>query len=169
VARSVLVIGAADQKRAVAVTATRAANVFEVAVEDSRFSVSIGALDDEAAEVEIDGRGGSFAVAFAGASLWLDGGRGAFRYDDLSYAPSEPASRETDGVVIARMAGRAVRVDVAEADRVEKGDLLVVLESMKIEHAIAAPVSGRVMRVAVAQGDQVAARSVLIEIEPAVS
>ncbi len=164
-ARSLLVVGGADQKHAVSVTAERASNLFQVAVRDRRVAVSIERSGDETADMNIDGARSSFAVALSGASLWLDGGDGAFRFDDLSYAPAEPASREADGIVVARMAGRAVRVGVADADTVAAGDVLVVLESMKIEHAIAAPVSGRVKRVAVAEGDQVAARSILIEID----
>jgi propionyl-CoA carboxylase alpha chain len=63
------------------------------------------------------------------------------------------------------MPGGVVRVAVAPGDRVEAGQVLVVLEAMKMEHAVAAGGPGTVAEVAVAEGDQVETGRVLVVVE----
>jgi len=53
------------------------------------------------------------------------------------------------------MPGRVVRVMVAPGDAIEAGAVLLVLEAMKMEHAVRAPVAGTVGELHVAVGDQV--------------
>jgi 3-methylcrotonyl-CoA carboxylase alpha subunit len=71
------------------------------------------------------------------------------------------------GAVFAPMHGKVLALDVAKGDRVRRGQRLLVLEAMKMEHSIAAPVAGTVAETAVAAGDQVAegARLVLISVD----
>lgn len=164
--RSLMVVGQADAIRFVSVMAMRGGGTYEVSFEDQTHEISTVGCDDAGTELSVDGMTVRLDVSGEGASLWLDRGEGAQHFEDLSYVAAEPASQEADGIVAAKMAGRVVRAGVAEGDRVAAGDLLVILESMKIEHAIAAPVSGQVSRVAVAAGDQVAARTLLVEITP---
>jgi len=57
--------------------------------------------------------------------------------------------------VTADMQGTILGVEVAEGDAVERGDVLGVLEAMKMENDVVAPRSGTVTRVAVAEGDSV--------------
>ena len=42
------------------------------------------------------------------------------------------------------MTGRIVRVDIAEGDRVDAGQTLLLLEAMKMEHTLKAPIAGTV-------------------------
>ncbi len=60
-----------------------------------------------------------------------------------------------DGVVRTPMPGRIVSVAVAAGDVVSAGQVLVVLEAMKMEHSLVAATAGRVTELAVAIGDQV--------------
>ncbi len=53
------------------------------------------------------------------------------------------------------MPGRLVAAHVAPGDRVSRGATLVVLEAMKMEHAITAPADGTVAAVPFAVGEQV--------------
>jgi 3-methylcrotonyl-CoA carboxylase alpha subunit len=53
------------------------------------------------------------------------------------------------------MPGRVVAVHATPGARVKRGDVLLVLEAMKMEHAIAAPADGVVSRVHFAAGDLV--------------
>jgi acetyl-CoA carboxylase carboxyltransferase component len=62
-------------------------------------------------------------------------------------------------------AGTVLRVIVAPGDRVPAGAVLLVLESMKMEHVVEAPAPGRVDSVAVAAGDAVQAGDVLVRID----
>ncbi|MCK9520697.1 MAG: ATP-grasp domain-containing protein, partial [Dehalococcoidia bacterium] len=71
------------------------------------------------------------------------------------------------GAVRAPLQGTIVSVDVREGDRVHRGQQLLVMEAMKMEHVIAAETSGIVQRVAVAVGDAVFAGHVLALVEEA--
>ena len=62
-------------------------------------------------------------------------------------------------------AGTVLRVAVAPGDRVPKGAVLVVLESMKMEHVVEAGAPGTISAVAVSEGDAVQAGDVLLRIE----
>jgi propionyl-CoA carboxylase alpha chain len=63
------------------------------------------------------------------------------------------------------MPGVIQRVDVAAGDAVAAGDLLVVLEAMKMEHNVLAPAAGIVVELRAAVGEQVEAGRVLAVIE----
>ena len=56
------------------------------------------------------------------------------------------------------------RVLVDEGDRVEAGQTLLTLESMKMQHQMTAAISGRVEAVMTAAGDQVKPRQVLVRL-----
>ena len=71
------------------------------------------------------------------------------------------------GVVLSQMTGRVIRVDVKPGDEVKEGDVMLVVEAMKMENEIAAPVSGTVKAVSVAAGARVAEGDPLVAIEPA--
>jgi biotin carboxyl carrier protein len=71
------------------------------------------------------------------------------------------------GVVLSQMTGRVIRVDVKPGDAVKEGDILLVVEAMKMENEIAAPVAGTVKEVNVSAGSRVAEGDPLLVIEPA--
>ncbi len=63
------------------------------------------------------------------------------------------------------MPGTVVRVLVAEGDSVEEGQLLLVLEAMKMEQPFAAPHAGRVRSLPFDEGSLVPGGAVLVELE----
>jgi 3-methylcrotonyl-CoA carboxylase alpha subunit len=71
-----------------------------------------------------------------------------------------------DGAVLTPMPGRIVSVAVTPGEAVTAGQTLVVLEAMKMEHALTAPAEGRVKEVRVAVGDQVMEGTVAARLEP---
>ena len=79
--------------------------------------------------------------------------------------PSPAASGDSDDVVRAPMPGRIVRVNVAVGDSVQRGQALLVLESMKMENTIAAPRDGVVSQVHVAGEDSVQHGQSLVELD----
>ena len=66
------------------------------------------------------------------------------------------------GSLLAPMPGTVVRVEVNVGDVVTKGQVLVVIEAMKMEHRIAAPADGVVAEVRVSAGDAVDNNQVLV-------
>ncbi|QPC99196.1 acetyl/propionyl/methylcrotonyl-CoA carboxylase subunit alpha [Qipengyuania soli] len=71
-----------------------------------------------------------------------------------------------DGDIIAPMPGKVIAVDVADGDTVTAGQRLMVLEAMKMEHALTAPFDGTVTGLSVSAGSQVQVEAVLAVVEP---
>ena len=65
------------------------------------------------------------------------------------------------------MPGKLIRMDVAVGDTVAKGQVLAVMEAMKMEHSIASPRDGVVSEVFYAVGDQVAEGQALLTLQDA--
>ena len=72
-----------------------------------------------------------------------------------------------DGEIIAPMPGKVIAVDVAEGDTVAAGQRLLVLEAMKMEHALTAPFDGTVTELNISTGEQVQVETVLAVVEAA--
>jgi acetyl-CoA/propionyl-CoA carboxylase biotin carboxyl carrier protein len=67
--------------------------------------------------------------------------------------------------VVSPLAGTLARVEVAEGQRVAEGDLLAVVEAMKMETPLLAPFSGTVVGVTCAVGGSVAAGQIVVELQ----
>jgi propionyl-CoA carboxylase alpha chain len=78
-----------------------------------------------------------------------------------------PGSGEEAGGFVARMPGKVIQLRVAAGDRVRAGDIVLVLEAMKMEHPMRAPEDGVVVELRVAVGDQVENGALLLVVEPA--
>ena len=76
-----------------------------------------------------------------------------------------PAS---DGSLRAPMPGKIVATPAKPGDAVTKGQPVVVLEAMKMEHALVAPFDGVVGEIGVAVGDQVIDGAILAHVSPPV-
>ncbi|WP_066718308.1 acetyl/propionyl/methylcrotonyl-CoA carboxylase subunit alpha [Sphingomonas pituitosa] len=72
-----------------------------------------------------------------------------------------------DGALLAPMPGRITAVDVAPGAQVTKGQRLVTLEAMKMEHALTAPFDGTVAELPVTAGGQVTEGTLLVRVEKA--
>ncbi len=71
------------------------------------------------------------------------------------------------GACIAPMPGKVVELRVAEGDTVQAGQVLLIMEAMKMEHSVTAPQDGTVSQVTVGAGDQVDADALLIVVADA--
>ena len=72
----------------------------------------------------------------------------------------------SDGTLIAPMPGKVTAVDVDPGDTVTKGQRILTLEAMKMEHGLVAPFDGTVAEISVEPGAQVQVEAVLARIEP---
>ena len=72
------------------------------------------------------------------------------------------------GAIVTPMPGKIIQVEVAVGDRVARGQSLVVLEAMKMEHNVCAPVDSVVESIDVEVGDQVEEAKILIVLAPLV-
>jgi len=70
-----------------------------------------------------------------------------------------------DGEIEAPMPGKVTAVEVAAGDKVAKGQRLLTLEAMKMEHSLTAPFDGTVAELSAAQGQQVTEGQLLLRVE----
>ena len=84
------------------------------------------------------------------------------RFTDKTYAPPEAAAAGSDGKLRAPMDGRIVSIKVAPGDQVSRGQTLIVLEAMKIQHQLKAALDAKVEAISVQEGQQVSNRAVLV-------
>ncbi|MGK0374509.1 MAG: geranyl-CoA carboxylase alpha subunit [Arenicella sp.] len=97
-------------------------------------------------------------------TLYLQDQRGCYAFDDISYAPATAASAGGDENVRASMDGAIVEIAVASGDLVKAGDVVAILEAMKMAHQLKAGVDGVVDQLSVEVGQQVKARQIIVTI-----
>ncbi|MEY4670816.1 MAG: hypothetical protein RLZZ415_695, partial [Pseudomonadota bacterium] len=72
-----------------------------------------------------------------------------------------------DGEILSPMPGKVIAVDVVAGQAVTKGQKLLTLEAMKMEHSLTAPFDGVVAELLVTAGAQVQVEAVLVRVEAA--
>ncbi|HIL83656.1 MAG TPA: biotin/lipoyl-binding protein [Pseudomonadales bacterium] len=105
-------------------------------------------------DIDIDGRRVWYEVDRQGMQWYVHGRSGDLQITEL---PRYPVSGidELAGGLTAPMPGAVLATEVNSGDKVSKGDLLLILEAMKMEHRITAPMDGIISELHVATGDQV--------------
>ena len=120
-------------------------------------------------DVEVDGIRRTVRITLAagpsGEHLHLTGGGTTTTFRVVPRF-SVPSSEAPSGGLVAPMPGRVLEIRAAMGDTVTKGQTMLLLEAMKMEHHMTAPFDGTVTEVRVATGDQVDNGSVLLVINP---
>ncbi|HWH46875.1 MAG TPA: acetyl/propionyl/methylcrotonyl-CoA carboxylase subunit alpha [Burkholderiales bacterium] len=81
--------------------------------------------------------------------------------------PASVEEEDPSGRLVSPLPGAVVQVLIKDGEAVEKGQALMIIEAMKMEHTIWAPQSGTVKRIYFAAGEQVAEGAQLLEFEEA--
>ncbi|KAE9641769.1 acetyl/propionyl/methylcrotonyl-CoA carboxylase subunit alpha [Pseudomonas sp. PB106] len=139
--------------------------VFKVKVAERILALKLINHDAQSVTLEIDGLRQRHAYRLDTDQLWLFTHPGALRLEDRTHAVIDSQSSVSSGTLKAPMDGAIVDVLVSEGSPVSKGQLLVVLEAMKMEHPLKAGIDGVLKRVQVKVGDQVKNRQVLLQVE----
>jgi propionyl-CoA carboxylase alpha chain len=137
---------------------------FDLAAMGTESRVELVRLDGDVVDVAIDGRRLITTVHRHGSSWWVHGRGGDVELDEVPRFP-EPEVESVAGGMTAPMPGRVLATDCAAGDDVVAGQLLVLLEAMKMEHRIVAPFDGVVSELRVAVGDQVGTGDMLVVID----
>ena len=123
-------------------------------------------LEGKAVELPADGSpertssmhlGGPVIVAERGRTLVFE----------LAYSGGGAGAAAGDGALISPMPGKIIAVEVRQGDVVTKGQKLLTLEAMKMEHSLVAPFDGVVAELNAAEGGQVSEGTLLAKIEKA--
>jgi len=101
------------------------------------------------------------------AGGWLDAFGVAAAFLDFTHVPPRREHAGASGRVASTMHGLVVDVAVKPGDTVTRGQRLLSIEAMKMEHQILASIDGTVAELSVGAGQQVAPGRLLVSIEPA--
>ena len=125
--------------------------------------------DRDSATADAGGVSHSFAAAVQDGRILLSAGGQAF---DVRVMPEVEEASAASGAasggpfVTAAMPGLISGVEVEVGQRVAQGQIVVVMEAMKVVLRLPAPVAGKVVRVMCGPGETVKGGAVLVEIEP---
>ena len=138
----------------------------EYANQNGRLSASEDVVEATSDHVvlEVDGVAERYDVVIGHGVVDVDGPLGSI---DLVPVPEfvDPADVVAEGSLLAPMPAAVVSVAVESGQHVSKGDVVLVLEAMKMQHTITAPSDGVVSELDVSPGQQVEAGAVLAVIE----
>jgi acetyl-CoA/propionyl-CoA carboxylase biotin carboxyl carrier protein len=114
-----------------------------------------------------DGRTSTALVAVHGATSWVHVLGGTHAITEVPPPRKGAGAGAHDGDIRSPMPGAVIAVRVAQGDVVAKGDVLLVVEAMKMEHALGAPFDGVVSELGVRAGDQVVVDQLLATVTAA--
>ena len=132
---------------------------------DGRFRFRFGEDDEETlvtvfdcgtglVDIDLGGIRVTYRIERDGMKWHTHGNRGDLSLLELPRYPDTSAG-ELAGGLMAPMPGTVLAAEAKAGDTVSKGDLLLILEAMKMEHRITAPMDGTVETMHVNAGDQV--------------
>ncbi|OBA78519.1 acetyl/propionyl-CoA carboxylase subuit alpha [Mycobacterium sp. 1164966.3] len=140
--------------------------------ETAKVQVSDGEILSASVQVErremsvtLDGMRREYRWAEADRHLWIADERGTWHIREAEEQKIHRTAGERAAEVVSPMPGSVIAVQVNSGDEVAEGDVVLVVEAMKMEHSLAAPVSGRV-EISVSVGDQVTVDQVLARLIP---
>lgn len=113
----------------------------------------------------IDGLRRDYRWAEADRHLWIADERGTWHLREAEENTIHRAAGAQRAEILSPMPGSVIAVQTPSGTEVSEGDVVVVVEAMKMEHSLAAPVSGQV-QVLVCVGDQVTVDQVLARLIP---
>ena len=139
---------------------------FVVSLEDREHRVELQESSGGRLELLIDGRRVIAYVSFDGQQRWVTTGGRTFR---LTKAASRRAAAAHDGSseLSAPMPGQVRAINVSAGDAVTKGQVLAVLEAMKMEIRLQAPFDGMVSAVDAKVGQTVEREQVIVKLQRA--
>ncbi|MCK4415145.1 MAG: biotin/lipoyl-binding protein [Candidatus Eisenbacteria sp.] len=109
-----------------------------------------------------------YAIELGEGRAFVDGIAHSCETQGLDERPGEEAAGSAaagEGDLTAIMPGLIIKVLVSEGDTVTSGDVIVILEAMKMENEICTPIDGTVQAIAVRAGDAVQQNQLLAQIE----
>lgn len=110
--------------------------------------------------VVVDGT--NYKVSFTGDTAKVNGKSYSFNVTESKGVGDKPTADGEAKTVAAAMPGLIIRIDCNEGDTVNEGDVLIIMEAMKMEMEVKSPFNGTVSSIMATQGDQVASGQELL-------
>lgn len=139
---------------------------FDVRIGDGQYTVVCNSAGEGEVDAVIGATRSRFGVKKDGQDWLVQSPAGGLKLTEQPRYPSVGGG-DVSGAQVAPMPGSVLQTSVQAGDNVKKGDLLLILEAMKMEHRITAPLAGTVEAVHVGVGDQVENGQLLVTIQEA--
>ena len=88
-----------------------------------------------------------------------------FRVKPVELTRKKKVRKKEEGNLSSPISGKVVNVKVKNGNTVKKGEVLMVIEAMKMEYLIRAPYNGKVKRVNFKEKDQVEIGQITVEVD----
>jgi acetyl/propionyl-CoA carboxylase alpha subunit len=129
-------------------------------------TAALYACTPDLVDMELDGVRRRVRVDRDGPARYADSALGASTLTELPRFP-ELATEAVPGSLTAPMPGTVVRVEARPGDAVRAGQVIIVLEAMKMEHSVCAPRDGTLTQLNVSAGQSVDQGTVLVVVDDA--
>ncbi|MGD2248238.1 MAG: biotin/lipoyl-binding protein [Candidatus Methanofastidiosia archaeon] len=120
-------------------------------------------IEEKEGAITVDGT--SYTVEIQDNEVLINGIPHTLEIESKAPAKAEKKVSAAPGAVTAMMPGKIVDVPVKEGDAIQKGDVVCILEAMKMENELHAPKEGTIKKIHVKEGANVEKGDVLVEIE----
>lgn len=145
---------------------------YKFTINDSDYSVVINDIDEDIADVEVNGKSYSIKLHQAPKASKtpvlvrkeVQNKPGENKVAE-KLAPMPIKAKPSSKTINAPLPGSVLKINVKEGDTFKDGDVLMIMESMKMENNILADKAGTIVRVLAAVGTSVMQDEVLFEIE----
>jgi 3-methylcrotonyl-CoA carboxylase alpha subunit len=154
-----------DAGRRVEVVAHYRKNGYMLELRGAKMTVSGEMAADGAISADLDGNRTRATVIRRANELTVFAFGGSHRLESETFAAAE--EEDPSGSLVSPLPGAVVQVLVKDGQAVEKGQTLMIIEAMKMEHTISAPKPGIVRQIYFAAGEQVSEGVQLLEFEEA--
>ena len=139
---------------------------FDFKIRGNDYHVHLMNIDDGNAEIEVNGT--LYKVHLQEEQHKAPApvsSRRSIQGNTTSASPNIASAKKGPGLVKAPLPGTIFKIMVKEGDTIKKGDLLLIMEAMKMENELHTDVNGIVKSVKVKENESVLEGDILIEIE----
>ena len=120
-------------------------------------------VDDEEFEVELEKKGTSWQVKIRNREFLIK--VEGERKKNSKENKRKKKIKVGNGTVSSSIPGKIISLNVSIGDKVKQGDVLAILEAMKMQNEIVAPIKGIIKQINCDSGDSIIANAPLIIIE----
>ncbi len=122
-------------------------------------------IDGQTFEVDLEPDGNSWKATVEGETFVIEVEGTPAKADKKRRSTKK---RKKSGVVSSSIPGKIITVEVEVGDNVSEGDVILILEAMKMQNEVAAPISGTIIEVNCEPGSTIEANLPLVVIEPVI-
>ena len=135
-----------------------------VRIGEQQHRIKVHQVDAASAVLSVDDIRCRLARQQTRDGLWLADQGSSYHFENCTHVAAEANAGQASGQLRAPMDGAVLEVRCQVGQAVKRGEVLLVMEAMKMEHSLKAPGDGAVAEVNVKSGDQVRGKQVLLTV-----